>query len=233
MCPSPLRWLARALFLLACLLPSSVHAQTRSLPHQKLDAAVADAFHAGQNVRAIVRFASDSDRQRARLWSGKRGGRVAARMKTSRRSPLTSTPARSTRLPMRWRLGHFDRCACTFDRTAGQTGQVEWREDSAPISHSRSDVAIAVIDSGVQPHADPPASRIRAFVDFVNGQTQPYDDFGHGTTWRASPLEPVPCRPNRPSRTPALHQAPISSRSKCSTRTAPAIRATSSPRWNG
>src|SRR4029450_11593401 len=32
-----------------------------------------------------------------------------------------------------------------------------------------------------RPHADLPASRIRKFVDFVNGRTEPYDDFGHGT----------------------------------------------------
>jgi serine protease AprX len=44
-----------------------------------------------------------------------------------------------------------------------------------------SGVTVAVIDSGVQPSADLPASRIRGFVDFVNGQTQPYDDYGHGT----------------------------------------------------
>src|SRR5213594_1098897 len=42
-------------------------------------------------------------------------------------------------------------------------------------------VTVAIIDSGVQPNPDLPASRIRAFVDFVNGRTQPYDDYGHGT----------------------------------------------------
>jgi len=42
-------------------------------------------------------------------------------------------------------------------------------------------VSIAVIDSGVQPHVDLPVSRIRKFVDFVNGRTAAYDDNGHGT----------------------------------------------------
>jgi serine protease AprX len=42
-------------------------------------------------------------------------------------------------------------------------------------------VTVAVIDSGVQPHADLPATRIKAFVDFVNGRRTPYDDYGHGT----------------------------------------------------
>ena len=42
-------------------------------------------------------------------------------------------------------------------------------------------VTVAVIDSGVQPSLDLSMSRIRAFVDFVNGQKKPYDDYGHGT----------------------------------------------------
>jgi len=42
-------------------------------------------------------------------------------------------------------------------------------------------VRVAVVDSGVQPHADLPASRIAAFVDFVNGRQLPYNDYGHGT----------------------------------------------------
>jgi serine protease AprX len=42
-------------------------------------------------------------------------------------------------------------------------------------------VTVAVIDSGVKPHTDLPATRIKAFVDFVNGKTTAYDDYGHGT----------------------------------------------------
>jgi serine protease AprX len=42
-------------------------------------------------------------------------------------------------------------------------------------------VAVAVIDSGVQPSKDLTGTRIRAFVDFVSGRTRPYDDYGHGT----------------------------------------------------
>jgi serine protease AprX len=42
-------------------------------------------------------------------------------------------------------------------------------------------VTVAVIDSGVAPHVDLPASRIKKFVDFVAGKTTPYDDYGHGT----------------------------------------------------
>ncbi|MCL5036238.1 MAG: S8 family peptidase [Chloroflexi bacterium] len=41
-------------------------------------------------------------------------------------------------------------------------------------------VTIAVIDTGIHPHPDI-ANRIIGFKDFVNGETQPYDDQGHGT----------------------------------------------------
>lgn len=45
-------------------------------------------------------------------------------------------------------------------------------------------VGIAVIDTGIYPHLDfcVPRMRITAFVDFVGGKTEPYDDNGHGTS---------------------------------------------------
>ena len=46
---------------------------------------------------------------------------------------------------------------------------------------ARSGIAVAIIDSGVQPHADLPLSRIRAFEDFVSGSRSPVDGCGHGT----------------------------------------------------
>lgn len=44
-------------------------------------------------------------------------------------------------------------------------------------------IGIAVLDTGVYPHEDLTAqgNRIIAFKDFVNKQTEPYDDNGHGT----------------------------------------------------
>jgi serine protease AprX len=53
-----------------------------------------------------------------------------------------------------------------------------------PIALSPRDggpVAVAIIDSGIQPHPDLPASRIRAFEDFVDGSPTPVDGCGHGT----------------------------------------------------
>ena len=44
-------------------------------------------------------------------------------------------------------------------------------------------LAIAFLDTGVSPVADftLPDNRIVAFLDLVNGKTEPYDDNGHGT----------------------------------------------------
>ncbi len=50
-----------------------------------------------------------------------------------------------------------------------------------------SGVGVAVIDSGVTGWHDDLAQgaagpqRVDQFVDFVNGRTAPYDDYGHGT----------------------------------------------------
>lgn len=55
---------------------------------------------------------------------------------------------------------------------------------AAPAMASKGKgVSIAVIDTGVAPHYDliRPINRIRAFQDFVNGKSRPYDDDGHGT----------------------------------------------------
>lgn len=44
-------------------------------------------------------------------------------------------------------------------------------------------VTVAVLDTGVYPHADLiyPTNRIIAWADFINNKTAPYDDNGHGT----------------------------------------------------
>ena len=44
-------------------------------------------------------------------------------------------------------------------------------------------LAIAFLDTGISPVADftHPENRIVAFLDLVNGKTEPYDDNGHGT----------------------------------------------------
>ena len=56
-------------------------------------------------------------------------------------------------------------------------------EASSAVVCSGRGISIAVLDTGISPVADfiEPNNRIVAFLDLVNGRTEPYDDNGHGT----------------------------------------------------
>lgn len=56
-------------------------------------------------------------------------------------------------------------------------------EASSAVPCSGRGISIAVLDTGISPVADfiEPNNRIVAFLDLVNGKTEPYDDNGHGT----------------------------------------------------
>jgi serine protease AprX len=86
---------------------------------------------------------------------------------------------------------HHNRPVGRFNyRTAVTTGALEVHES---LGYTGAGVTVAVIDSGIATWHDDmsrggvPASypygdqRVAAFVDFVNGRTQPYDDNGHGS----------------------------------------------------
>jgi serine protease AprX len=85
---------------------------------------------------------------------------------------------------------HFDRPAQKEDyRTAMTIGS---RVVSRALGFTGAGVGVAVIDSGISSWHDDLTSRtggsypygnqrVAAFVDFVNGQTTPYDDDGHGS----------------------------------------------------
>lgn len=61
------------------------------------------------------------------------------------------------------------------------------RKINAYTAHEKGilgqEIGVAVLDTGVYPHPDffTDGCRIEAFADFVNGQTDPYDDGNHGT----------------------------------------------------
>ncbi|TVT28956.1 S8 family peptidase [Salinicoccus cyprini] len=76
---------------------------------------------------------------------------------------------------------YYDRPVSAYlDITDSQIGSGKVREEH---NLSGKGVTIAVLDTGVHPHADltTPDNRIIAFHDVINGQTEPYDDNGHGT----------------------------------------------------
>ncbi|MGE5629526.1 MAG: S8 family serine peptidase [Caulobacteraceae bacterium] len=49
-------------------------------------------------------------------------------------------------------------------------------------SYSPGDIVVAVIDTGIDTgHVDLDGGKVIGWMDFINGQTSPYDDNGHGT----------------------------------------------------
>jgi serine protease AprX len=54
--------------------------------------------------------------------------------------------------------------------------------DGDPLTYSRDDLVAAVLDSGIDAsHVDLDDGKVLGFKDFVNDQSTPYDDNGHGT----------------------------------------------------
>jgi len=55
-------------------------------------------------------------------------------------------------------------------------------KDGNPATYSKNDIVVAVIDTGIDPnHVDLDGGKIIAWKDYINSQTTPYDDHGHGT----------------------------------------------------
>jgi serine protease AprX len=73
----------------------------------------------------------------------------------------------------------------SLERTAATIGAAAVRQY---LGYDGAGVGVAVIDSGITSWHDdltdagiPGSQRVDAFVDFVNGRSTPYDDYGHGT----------------------------------------------------
>jgi serine protease AprX len=72
-----------------------------------------------------------------------------------------------------------------MDRTSATVGATAAREQ---YGYQGDGIGVAVIDSGISAWHDdltragvPGSQRVDRFVDLVNGQVTPYDDYGHGT----------------------------------------------------
>jgi serine protease AprX len=152
----------------------------------KMDEAVAAAVQVGHSVRVIVRFSDEGSRLRGRELVVARGGSVHQAHNDIIGLTVLVDPATAVAL-----TGDPGVVRISIDaevRASGAGGKpgvngrgVGSKKAREALNAHGAGVTVAVIDSGIQPHVDLPASRIRAFVDFVHGQTDPYDDFGHGT----------------------------------------------------
>lgn len=59
---------------------------------------------------------------------------------------------------------------------------VDGNADANPLTYSKDDIVVAVIDTGIDTrHKDLDQGKVIGWKDFVNNKTSPYDDNGHGT----------------------------------------------------
>lgn len=110
---------------------------------------------------------------------GRRLPAIAGQVATVPNGVLTMLAAN----PAVERLSLDRRVAGANERTSATVGAAAIRQ--AP-GYDGSGVGVAIVDSGITPwHDDLTGAsgdqRVDRFVDFVNGRTLPYDDYGHGT----------------------------------------------------
>jgi serine protease AprX len=178
-------WAVYALSALAVLGPGGPASAQPPGTVQKFDVVVREAVAQGQPVRAIVRFNDAAARLRGAEIIANRGGQIYRSLNNEH--ALTVDIDADTATELSADLGTATISVDAIVRSAGVGGSGRGARSSgaksarARYNRAGRGISIAVIDSGVQPHPDLPAARIRKFVDFVNARTVPYDDFGHGT----------------------------------------------------
>lgn len=148
------------------------------------DEAVRSVVAAGQSARVIMQFASTAERDAAFHRLLDRG--AAVRVADTEAGPALvvfgSAAAFSSEIPHARQISLDAGVSVSAIR---QPARGNWRRPaSAGLRGSdpwRGGFSVAVVDSGIRPHADLPLNRIRAFKDFVAGSTVPVDNCGHGT----------------------------------------------------
>lgn len=166
---------------IACSLALVLSALTPGL------SAAAEPDRPSSITRVILQFATAADRDAAftRLLDGGASVRVAdteagpALVAIGSPGLIRSAAGAATQMSLDARVS-----IAALERPLPARG--DWQRRTAnrrapELARPRSDFAVAIIDSGIQPHADLPLSRIRAFVDFVSGSPVPVDGCGHGT----------------------------------------------------
>ena len=168
---------------LACALALSLAATAPSTA-QTTDEAVRQAVASGSSARVIMQFPSTAARDAAFNRLLDRG--AAVRVVDTEGGPalvvLGSAAALSSEFGSASRVSSDAAVAVTSVTPARARSVKRSTGSTVPVMPPTSDgPSIAIIDSGIQPHADLPAARIRYFKDFVSGGTTPVDGCGHGT----------------------------------------------------
>jgi serine protease AprX len=177
--------------LAAALFVTATPASASPRNHPKLDRTLNTRAESGQGrSRVIVVFKSALDASELKKLGGSLGRRLnliggqVIDLPNGELEKLANHPAVQS--------VHHDRpFEATMNRVAIATGA---RTVQQVLGYTGAGVGVAVIDSGVTPWHDDlqdlggtpnmltsGGQRVAAFVDFVNGWTWPYDDYGHGT----------------------------------------------------
>jgi serine protease AprX len=179
-----IRWVVGVLAALAFVGASAPARAQSAAPERKLDAVVRAAVRQGQSVPAIVRFTDEAALARGADTVVQHGGRVRRAHRAIGALNVVIDAATAEALALDAGVAGVSvdaevrAGAVTSPASAKTSGAGKARQR---YNRSGFGVTVAIVDSGVRPHEDLPASRIRRFVDFVNGRAEPYDDFGHGT----------------------------------------------------
>ena len=149
-----------------------------------LSVAAAEPCSAGQSARAIMQFATTADRDAAFHALLDRG--AAVRIADTEAGPALVTIGSASLLRGDYNATQISEDAGVSVTAVRQPARGTYvrptRAAGNPgFDRSRAGISVAIIDSGIQPHADLPLSRIRAFKDFVAGAETPVDNCGHGT----------------------------------------------------
>ena len=149
---------------------------------QQLNDAVEDALNAESDV--IIEFNDETDAVNIVKGHGGKAGRRLGIL-NARVARISNKSLKALANDSRITAIHLDRPAHGFvGRTAVTVGA---RAVQELMGYNGAGVGVAIVDSGITAWHDDlsvangQGQRVATFVDFVNGYTQPYDDWGHGT----------------------------------------------------
>ena len=162
------------------------HEARKARRHAKLDQQLNDAVEDKANGESavIIEFHDDRDAVNLVKANGGKAGRRLGILK-ARVAKMPNRKLKALANDSRVKSIHLDRPTKSFAGRAAVT--VGARAVQELMGYNGAGVGVGVIDSGITEWHDDltmangQGQRMVHFADFVNGYTQPYDDFGHGT----------------------------------------------------